>query len=366
MYTLTRPKLLTIFCLLIILALACNFSIPGLMQGDRPSTQTAPAPRENTLPPEPPAAPLDTETPTPTGTDVPTETVTPTIAHLLTPIEPGANQESGMTDPDTSGVAAERRASRGESYNINLYERPFNADPMDIYYPDVDIQRAWLNRSGGWIFVTINVKGSRPGESALIGTYGIEIDVDRKGRGHYLIFASMPQPQWSVIGVEAWQDKNNDVGSATILRPDAPRAGDGFETQLFNQGVSADPDAAWARLAPNDPASVQIAFKHSLINNKQTFLWNAWSWAERQIVHPEWLDYHDRFTLAEAGSPLKEQTQYYPLKALAALDNTCRWYVGYTPTVTEPGMCALPPTPVPPTPTRRPTITPTPTRVIPH
>jgi hypothetical protein len=41
------------------------------------------------------------------------------------------------------------------------------------------------------------------------------------------------------------------------------------------------------------------------------------------------------------------------MKALAELDNTCRWTVGFQGTGLEPGICYIPPTitntPVPPT-----------------
>jgi hypothetical protein len=80
-------------------------------------------------------------------------------------------------------------------------------------------------------------------------------------------------------------------------------------------------------------------------------MWGAW--AERMVKNPGWLDYNDHFTFDEAGSPLPGLTKYYPMKALAELDNTCRWTVGFQGTGLEPGICYIPPTitntPVPPT-----------------
>ena len=62
------------------------------------------------------------------------------------------------------------------------------------------------------------------------------------------------------------------------------------------------------------------------------------------------LDYVDRFTEAEAGSPVKDKL-YYPLGALFAVDNTCQEAFGFEPTGYEPKLCPrIEPTPVPGTP----------------
>ncbi|MFN8381349.1 MAG: hypothetical protein U0V02_05385 [Anaerolineales bacterium] len=56
------------------------------------------------------------------------------------------------------------------------------------------------------------------------------------------------------------------------------------------------------------------------------------------------LDYVDRFTEQEAGSPVKDK-RFYPLQALFAVDNTCQEVIGFTPTGYEPklvhGLCQL-------------------------
>jgi hypothetical protein len=89
---------------------------------------------------------------------------------------------------------------------------------------------------------------------------------------------------------------------------------------------------------------VQIAFLFSLIGSDGQFTWGAWS--DDAIQDPGWFDYHDHFTLAEAGSPASESSNY-PLKAMPLMDNTCRWGYGFTPTGTEIGVCYVPPTPTP-------------------
>lgn len=295
-----------------------------------------------------PAAPVETEqTDLPPETteeaDTPEPTATIEIVHTMFPGEPPASWVSEITDRDSSITASERRTSGGDNFALNTFERPFNANSMDTYFPDLDIKRARLSMDGQWIYVTIQLVGVGPNNS-LRGNYGVEVDLNVNGRGDLLIFASDPQAAWSTDGVRAWEDSNNDVGGAHPIQSDAPVSGDGYDTLVFDQGLGADSDAAWARVSPADPASVQIAFKKSLINNDAEFTWGAW--ADKGVANPAWFDYNDHFTHAEAGSPMSELSQY-PVKALAEVDNTCRWGVGFTPIGNEPGVCPVPPTPTP-------------------
>jgi hypothetical protein len=85
-----------------------------------------------------------------------------------------------------------------------------------------------------------------------------------------------------------------------------------------------------------------------LFNDANPYMWGAWA-MDASMLHPDWFDYNDHFTLAQAGSPIQGSADY-PLQALYELDNTCRWAVGFTPTGNEPGIC----------PVIKPTATPTP------
>ena len=274
-------------------------------------------------------------------TENPTATVQ--IIHNVMPSEPGVSRESSMTDADTSSHAAEKRAAAGENFSASFIERPFNSQTMDVYYPELDILQSWLNLDSTWVYTMIRVAGSDT-NGALGGSYGVEFDLDMDGRGDYLVFAKNPVSTWSVDGVEVWQDTNNDVGHSVPRVTDPPQGGDGYETRLFFAGQGNDPDLAWARIDPTNPQVAQIALKYSAIGNDGAFMWGAWT---QDTFHPEWFDYNDHFTINEAGSPLTSQSQYYPLKALAAVDNTCRWVFGFPPTGTEPGLCSLPATPTP-------------------
>jgi hypothetical protein len=286
-------------------------------------------------------------------TEVPPTPVppTPTIQHFTRPGDFPAGRQSGMTDPDSSSTAGENRASRGENFAVNLFERPFSATSMQ-YYPDLDITYTTFNQSGNWMYLEITTHDTRDG--TLQGIYGIELDLDINGRGDILILAGNLQSEWSTDGVKVWKDSNYDVGDGVILASDPPQGGNGYDEMVFDQGLGNDPDLAWARVDPTDPKSAQIAFKKSLISYDNEFIWGAW--VDKGVSTPAWYDYNDHFTHDEAGSPLVGLAQY-PLKALAEVDNTCRWTFGFEPDGDEPGICAVPATPVP-TATFTPTIQP--------
>ena len=340
--------------------LACNFSgsaTPTAMGAQIPvPTTNSPAGATPVMSSLTPAIP-----PTLTSTLPPTLTFTPTqvpVVHTLIPGEPPANTKSEITDRDSSMLAAEHRANGGENFSLNLYERPFNSQAMDQYFPQLDITKTKLSSDGKWTYVTIQLAG-QGADGKMTGMYGVEFDLDVNGRGDVLVMTSNPGASWSTDGVCVWTDTNHDVGGQHPVMSDAPVSGDGYETQVFNQGVGTDPDIAWARVSPTDPKSVQIAIKPALIHDDDTYTWGAWA-MDASTFNPAWFDYNDHFTLADAGSPLVEQTQYYPLKAFFEVDNTCRWAVGFTPTGSEPGICPVPPTPTPP-----PTATPKPTPTTP-
>ena len=89
-----------------------------------------------------------------------------------------------------------------------------------------------------------------------------------------------------------------------------------------------------------------MGFKKSLPG--KAFMWSVW--ADALLRDPALFSYNDRYTLADAGSPQKDNS-YYPLKALFAMDSTCRAVFGFKPTGYEPLIC--PPT-TGPSPTKEP------------
>jgi hypothetical protein len=285
----------------------------------------------------PPAA---TEAP-PTEEPTVPPTATPTVAHVTIPSGP-AGVASFMTDRSSAALASERRAI-ADNYEINLLERPFTSEVMD-YKNYLDITRGELSLNPPFVYVTIQLEGSPP--PGVTVDYGLEVDLDLDGHGDWLITGQAPpDTNWTTDGVRACRDANNDVGGPTAMRVDAPNAArDGYEDCVFENGYGIGPDEAWIRRDPSNANYIQVAFLFTLIGSDGEFLWGAW--ADEGLREPAWFDYQDHFTAVEAGSPASTSSEY-PIKAVALLDNTCRWGYGFTPTGTEPGACYVPPTPTP-------------------
>lgn len=281
---------------------------------------------------QPTSALTDTPQASPEPTEEPSPTARPTVEHQITPGSPNSITRF-LTDVSSAGTGPSGSAA-GEVYENNILERPFLAEGM-AYQPQLDLSRGELDVDLPWYYFSIDL-GQRPsGQDAY---YGVEFDLDSDGRGDWLVYGQAPSSsEWTTEGVRAYYDANNDVGGAQPMRHDAS-GGNGYEELRFDQGYGeGDPDAAWIRLAPSGN-QVQIAVKQALIGS-DSFLWGIWSDAGPQ--DPALFDYHDRFTLAEAGSPLSSNSNY-PLKELAAVDNSCRDAYNLVTTGQEPGLCILP------------------------
>jgi hypothetical protein len=278
----------------------------------------------STLPVEPTAPP----TVAPTETALPP---TPTVVHLVRPGSvPG--EQYFISDTSSGGTDEIQRARAGDNFNRNRLERPFEAATM-TYRPDLDIARVEISADDTWFYFTLILYGTKP-DGGLDGPYGLELDVDGDGGGDLLLQGGpLALGDWTTDTVRLWRDANDDVGGPRPMESDAPLSGsDGYDTNVFDAGAGADPDAAWMRFAAVEDSGVQFAVKRSALEDA-SFLWGAW--ADGGIHEPAWLDYNDHFTAAEAGS--LETT----LGAVAAVDNTCRMYFGFTPTGSEPGLCVV-------------------------
>lgn len=265
----------------------------------------------------------------------------PTVVHQDRPSQPGS-VASFVSDRSSAALAGENRTI-GDNFDINLLERPFRPEGME-YLPHLDITRADWSTGSPWVYVTIQLEGAPPEGSGAL--YGVEIDLNLDGRGDWLIWGPAPDgSEWSVSAVQALHDNNGDVGDARPMRAEQPpQSSDGYEQRVFDSGQGSDPDAAWLRRSPADPSHVQLGFKHSLIGLDDELLWSAW--ADAGVQRPDQFDYHDHFSIEEAGSPVRNSS-YYPLQSLAQVDNTCRWTYDFEPTQNLPGMCPLPATPTP-------------------
>ncbi len=341
-------RMVSMFVILIVAGIACSFI------GSNPSQKEVVAAAVQTLslqqtinslsqsvlitPSPSPSPELPSDTPSPTTE--PTQTPTATIVHMMQPADPPTTSNS-ITDLSSKAYALERR-SIGDNFTKNLYERPFTSQVMD-YQPYLDIVKSSMAYAAPWYYASLFVEGEIPADSNT--TYAVELDTDLDGRGDFYVRVQAPlSSTWSTERVQVYRDTNNDVGgNLPITAENNNPQWNGYDELMFDSGVGADPDLAWARQNPTNPQQIQLAFKSSLLGVGE-FVWGTWS--DEGVQQPAWLDYNDHFTLAQAGHPSTNSTDY-PLKEMASLDNTCRWAFGFTPLKMIPGLCAIPVTPTP-------------------
>ena len=240
--------------------------------------------------------------------------------------------EGEVEDTDSSKFATERRVVSGDSYKANFFERPFTSQTMD-YLPAVDILYGYISSDDNFFIYTIILAGVDYTTNTLLGSYGVEMDIDADGRGDYSIWAKDPvSTTWTSENVRIFKDTNNDVGGKDKYTSDAPSTGNGYDQELPNTNA----EAAFARVMPEYPTVVQIAVHRALVENPTEFLWGVW--ADNGLQDPGQFDYDDHYTYKDAGSPISGN-QYYPLKAVYACDNTCRRTYGFYPDYRIPNMC---------------------------
>jgi hypothetical protein len=316
-----HSRILSGLIILLLAALACN--LPTTSQGT-PDTVVIYVTETSAPPPL-----LETVTP-----NAPASTIAPPITHVLYPAD--AQTAGGLSyDVDSRGTAPEHRAPYGDSHKINLFERPFTQNVMD-YIPDLDILTFRINTDSNWYYVFMELGSVDPATGTLTGEYAVELDIDRDGHGDYLIWTKPPfTTSWKTDGVTVFTDTNNDTGGPAPGDSDAPFNGDGYDSTIVDSGQGTDPDLAWVRIDPRSPTTIQFAFKKSLAGS--TFMWGVW--ADMGIRDPKKFSYNDHFTETEGGSPEKSEPQFYPIKAIYAVDNTCREAYGFKPTGDETLIC---------------------------
>ena len=259
------------------------------------------------------------------------------IQHKVLPVDFPAERTNEASDYDSSSTAAKKIVTSGDRFTFGWFERPFNANTMDVYFPNLDIVDALIHQDETWTFGSILMKGT-DSNNALTGKYALEFDLDRDGRGNWLIIVSNPtSTEWSVNGVQIYQDANKDIGDVTPMIADGGATGDGFETLFFDQGNGDDPDSAWVRISPNDPNTVEIAVKRSVIGSPERYLVGMWAGSS---LDPAIFDINDHFTHEQAGAADLGFELFYPIKEVSEIDNTCRMAMGFEPTGEEPGGCA--------------------------
>ncbi|MCE9645113.1 MAG: hypothetical protein K8S20_03855 [Chloroflexi bacterium] len=269
------------------------------------------------------------------------------IVHTLVPVNLSNAVDTGKAaDQDSSKSASNNAAAGGDRFTFGEFERPFNANLMDVYFPYLDIQQAQIYQDEPWIHASIWLKGP-DANGGLPGRYALEIDSNRDGKGDWLVLVSRPASgDWSTAGVQVWQDANQDVGGSTAMYSDENMtSGDGFELKVFEDGIGSDPDLAWARISPEDPNLVELSVKLAAVDDDGKFL--AGVWAGNDSLNPAVFDFNDHMTHAQAGASVRGFEVYYPIKGLSELDNTCRVAVGFSASGNEPGLCKNPAQPSP-------------------
>lgn len=257
------------------------------------------------------------------------------IQHLVQP-SAGSIAIANAHDNEQSATGAEERTVRGgDDFRINRFERPFTANDME-YLPHIDIVGMSMTKDDTWYYVQIKVVGVNPATGALDGVYGVEFDLNVDGKTEILLIAQGPVgPDWTTDGVTAHVDNNGDIGGISS-KPDDIYTGNGYESIIFDSGKGDDPDAAWVRGNPEN-GIVELAFKQETLRDFPKWMWNPL--ASANPVDPTKFYYNDTFTLERAGSPVKGE--YYPLKELAAFDNTCRVPANFEATGSEPMGCQV-------------------------
>jgi hypothetical protein len=264
----------------------------------------------------------------------PTEPLPTPIAHLMKPAAL-AVAGSPVYDVVSRDTAPEKRAPYGDSYELNRLERPFLQDMT--YAPNLDVSTYNIGQDKDWVYVTIALIGSDPNDALGID-YAVELDTNEDGYGDYILWGRPPYPlDWDTAPVEIYQDSNHNTSGLSAAKSDAVFDGDGYDRLVFSGGMGdADPDLAWVRVNYGMQGSVQFAFKRSWSGN--VFMLGVL--ADAGLRDPGQLDYVDRIPALEAGSPVRSN-RYYPLKALYAVDNTCRSAVGFASAGNEPQSCPV-------------------------
>jgi hypothetical protein len=195
-------------------------------------------------------------TPTPTTTSgTPNGGPPPAADQGPSPVDLPATRLDHASDVNSSSMAAAKNVAGGDNFTFNLYERPFNANTMDTYFPYIDIIDTQGFKDATWGYATITMAGT-DANGHLSAQYAVELDLDKKGRGAWLIKVSAPaSTTWPTQGAQAWKDSNGDVGGIIPLVSDKG-GGDGYETLVFDQGKGTTPGGVWARISPNDPKTV--------------------------------------------------------------------------------------------------------------
>ncbi len=130
---------------------------------------------------------------TATGKPTAVPSLAPTaISSATAPIEPSASAQGVSPadlpsqpldqagDQDSSSMATAKNVTSGDNFVQGLYERPFNANTMDTYFPYMDIVHIKGYKDDTWGYLEITLAGTDK-NGQLPAQYAAELDLDQEG-----------------------------------------------------------------------------------------------------------------------------------------------------------------------------------------
>lgn len=226
-----------------------------------------------------------------------------------------------------------------DSHTADTYERPTAPGAgATVVLAAIDIASSQVGADEDHLYLRINLVGTDPATKSLPHVYGFELDYDDEDAGDLLVRVSDPRAnlgtRFGVVGVEAYWNKNSNVFNATAQLPDGPMGtADGYEVLAFDEGANhvenspGGPDAVVARIAPDRPASLEVALRRPFLEAVTTYdpridLSGRFTKlalrpnASTRSIEPAWFTLHDRFGRLESGSP-------FPFLRIAPASSGC-------------------------------------------
>jgi hypothetical protein len=297
------------------------------------------APEEPQEPQEPQATTTEVSA---TAENVASETeVAEPIEHKVIP-QGGTTDRAYAHDNENVTTFDNKNVLFGDEFEKNRFERPFTSNDME-YLPDLDILDFGITSDDQFFYISIVLAGLVPDSDSPTGFYGVEIDRDSDGRAD-LMLATVPSysTDFTAENVVVLADLDGDIGGPTINRPDLDFTGNGYDGIIFDLSQNIfpkDPDLAWVRYVEGGRPSIEIAYRKWIFRGgNEQFMWSVFSLSASEGLDPSKFTTHDTITETAAGSPDKNNPNY-PIKGLAAMDNTCRVAFGFQATGLEPFGC---------------------------
>lgn len=291
------------------------------------------------------AAPTETVAeaqPTQAAVSANTATAEP-IVHTVIP-QGGIKARAYAHDNENLATFENRNVRVGDEFLKNRFERPFTSNDM-TYLPDLDIMDFGIASDDQFFYISIIFAGRDAATNSMTGIYGVEIDRDADGRAELLLATRPPySSEFTAENVVVMADLDGDIGGPTINRPDPDFEGDGYNGIIFDLSQNLhpdDPDLIWVRFVDGEKPTIEIAYRKWIFRGgDEKFMWSVFAHNGLAGLDPDKFNFHDTISEIEAGSPDKGNP-HYPIKALAAMDNTCRVPLGFTALGTEPLGCQV-------------------------